>query len=66
LWVRLILILQSKHNFLSAIIEDKWLICLSNHNVASILKEDVRNYLDPQDIIFTPDFLFRRFSWVGI
>lgn len=48
---------QSKHNFLSAIIEINDLYVLSNHNVASIFKEDVRNYLDSQDIIFTPDFI---------
>ncbi|MBK5193048.1 MAG: DUF1829 domain-containing protein [Flavobacteriaceae bacterium] len=30
---------------------------LSKHNVASIFKEDVRGYLDSQDIIYTPDFI---------
>tara|TARA_R110000744_G_scaffold132828_1_gene241118 strand:- start:46 stop:828 length:783 start_codon:yes stop_codon:yes gene_type:complete len=48
---------QSKHNFLSAIIEVNDLYVLSNNNVASIFKEDVRNYLDSQDIIYTPDFI---------
>lgn len=48
---------QSKHNFISAIIEINDLYILSNHNVASIFKEDVRNYLDSQNIIFTPDFI---------
>jgi len=48
---------QSKHNFLSAIIEINDLYVLSKHNVASIFKEDVRNYLDSQDIIYTPDFI---------
>lgn len=48
---------QSKHNFLSAIIEINDLYVLSNHNVASIFKEDVRNYLDSHNIIFTPDFI---------
>jgi len=48
---------QSKHNFLSAIIEINDLYILSKHNVASIFKEDVRNYLESQDIIFTPDFI---------
>lgn len=48
---------QSKHNFISAIIEINDLYVLSNHNVASIFKEDVRNYLDSQNIIFTPDFI---------
>ncbi|WKD84747.1 hypothetical protein KCTC32516_00081 [Polaribacter huanghezhanensis] len=48
---------QSKHNFLSAIIEINDLYVLSKHNVASIFKEDVRNYLDSQNIIYTPDFI---------
>jgi len=48
---------QSKHNFLSAIIEINDLYVLSKHNVASIFKEDVRIYLDSQDIIYTPDFI---------
>lgn len=48
---------QSKHNFLSAIIEINDLYVLSKHNVASIFKEDVRNYLDTQKIIYTPDFI---------
>jgi hypothetical protein len=48
---------QSKHNFLSAIIEINDLYVLSKHQVSSIFKEDVRNYLDLQDIIYTPDFI---------
>ena len=48
---------QSKHNFLSAIIEINDLYVLSKHNVASIFKEDVRSYLDSLDIIYTPDFI---------
>ncbi|GGW24523.1 DUF1828 domain-containing protein [Arenibacter certesii] len=48
---------QSKHNFLSAIIEINDLYVLSKHNVASIFKEDVRSYLDSHDIIYTPDFI---------
>ncbi len=48
---------QSKHNFLSAIIEINDLYVLSKHNVASIFKEDVREYLDSHEIIYTPDFI---------
>ncbi|MDT0293970.1 DUF1828 domain-containing protein [Mesonia ostreae] len=48
---------QSKHNFLSAIIEINDLYVLSKNNVASIFKEDVRSYLDSHDIIYTPDFI---------
>ncbi len=48
---------QAKHNFLSAIIEINDLYVLSKHNIASIFKEDVRQYLDSKDIIYTPDFI---------
>jgi hypothetical protein len=48
---------QSKHNLLSAIIEINDLYVLSKNNVSSIFKEDVRTYLDDQDIIYTPDFI---------
>lgn len=48
---------QAKHNFLSAIIEINDLYVLSKHNVASIFKEDVRDYLESKDIIYTPDFI---------
>jgi hypothetical protein len=48
---------QKKHNFLSAIIELNDLYVLSKSNVASIFKEDVRLFLDQQNIIYTPDFI---------
>ena len=48
---------QKKHNFLSAIMELNDLYVLSKQNVASIFKEDVRTYLDSQNIIYTPDFI---------
>lgn len=48
---------QSKHNILSAMIEINDLYVLSKHNVASVFKDDVRNYLNANDIIFTPDFI---------
>lgn len=48
---------QCKHNFLTAITEINDLYVLSKHNVASIFKEDVRHYLDENDIIYTPDFI---------
>ncbi len=47
---------QSKHNLLSAIVEVNDMHVLSEPNIASIFKEDVRNYLDAQNIIYTPDF----------
>lgn len=48
---------QKKHNFLSAILELNDLYVLSKSNVASIFKEDVRTYLDSQNIIYTPNFI---------
>lgn len=48
---------QKKHNFLSAILELNDLYVLSKSTVSSIFKEDVRIYLDEQDIIYTPDFI---------
>ncbi|KGL62591.1 DUF1829 domain-containing protein [Polaribacter sp. Hel1_85] len=48
---------QCKHNFLSAIIEINDLYVLSKHQVSSIFKEDVRSYLDSENIIYTPDFI---------
>lgn len=48
---------QAKHNFLSAIIEINDLYVLSKQNISSIFKEDVRSYLESQDVIYTPDFI---------
>ncbi|MFP9098021.1 DUF1828 domain-containing protein [Flavobacterium sp. RHBU_24] len=48
---------QSKHKLLSAIIEINDLCVLSQANVSSIFKEDVRSYLDDLNIIYTPDFI---------
>lgn len=48
---------QKKHNFLSAIMELNDLYVLSKSNVTSIFKEEVRAYLDEQNIIYTPDFI---------
>lgn len=48
---------QKKHNLLSAILEMNDLYVLSKHSVSNIFKDDVRSYLDEQQIIYTPDFL---------
>ena len=55
---------QSKHNLLSAIIEINDLYVLSEPNVASIFKEDVKAYLDSQDIIYTPNFFSRGITGI--
>lgn len=48
---------QKKHNLISAISEINDMYMLAKHTVASIFKEDVRNYLDEQEIIYTPQFI---------
>lgn len=48
---------QKKHNLISAISEINDMYMLAKHTVASIFKEDVRNYLDKQEIIYTPQFI---------
>jgi len=53
---------QKKHNFISAILELNDLYILSENEIASIFKEDVRNYLDKNDIIYTPDFISRGYE----
>jgi len=50
---------QKKHNFLSALVEINDFQQISKHNVASIFKDDVTNYLDELDIIYTPDVIFK-------
>lgn len=48
---------QKKHNLISAISEINDMYMLAKHTVDSIFKEDVRNYLDEQEIIYTPQFI---------
>jgi hypothetical protein len=48
---------QKKYNLISAISEVSDMYTLAKHTVASIFKEDVRNYLDEQQIIYTPQFI---------
>lgn len=50
---------KKKHNFLSTLIELNDMYMLSNNKVNSIFKEDVRKYLDEQEIVYTADFLSR-------
>ena len=44
---------QKKHNFISAISEINDMYMLAKHTVASVFKEDVRSFLDEQQIIYT-------------
>jgi len=48
---------QKKYNLLSAIIEINDLYTLAKHIIASIFKEDVKEYFDSQEIIYTPQFI---------
>lgn len=48
---------QKKHNLISAISEINDMYMLAKHTVASIFKEDVKGYLDEQQIIYTPQFI---------
>ena len=48
---------QKKHNFISAMIELNDISFVSTHNVTTLFKEDVRAYLDENQIIYTPDFI---------
>ena len=48
---------QAKHNFLNAILEISDFYVLSKPNTISMFKEDVQNYLEEQEIIYTPGFI---------
>ena len=48
---------QKKLNLLSAISEANDLYFLAKHTVASVFKEDVKSYLNEQEIIYTPHFI---------
>jgi hypothetical protein len=48
---------QKKHNLLTAVLELNDLYVLSEPNVAYIFKEDVRQYLDEMNVIYTADFI---------
>jgi hypothetical protein len=48
---------QKKHNLLSSIIEVNDMYMLAEHTIASVFKEDVKNYLEENSIIYTPQFI---------
>lgn len=48
---------QKKLNLLSAISETNDLYYLARHTVASVFREDVKTYLDEQELIYTPHFI---------
>lgn len=50
---------QRKHDLLQAMLEIGDLYVLAKHTVAKVFKEDVRVYLDEQEIVYTPQFISR-------
>jgi hypothetical protein len=48
---------QRKLNLISAISETADMYYLARHTVASVFREDVKSYLDEQELIYTPYFI---------
>jgi galactitol-specific phosphotransferase system IIB component len=48
---------QKKHNFISAILALTEMQLLASSNVSTMFKEDVRAYLEDNEITFTPEFI---------
>lgn len=48
---------QKKLNLISAIFETSDMYYLARHTVAPVFKEDVKSYLDEQELIYTPYFI---------
>lgn len=48
---------QKKLNLIAAISETADMYYLARHTVASVFREDVREYLDEQELIYTPYFI---------
>jgi len=48
---------QKKLNLISAISETSDMYYLARHTVASVFREDVKTYLDEQELIYTPYFI---------
>jgi hypothetical protein len=48
---------QKKLNLLSAISEVNDLYVIAKHTIASLFREDVKNYLDENELVYTPYFI---------
>lgn len=48
---------QKKHNLICAISEITDMAMMAKHTVSSLFKEDVKDYLNEQNIIYTPQFI---------
>jgi len=51
---------QKKLNLIAAISETSDMYYLAKHTVASVFKEDVKNYMDEQKLIYTPYFISKE------
>lgn len=50
---------QRKHSLISAIMEIADMDVLARDNITSLFYEDVKSYLEENDILYTPDFIVR-------
>lgn len=48
---------QKKHNLICAISEVSDMAMMAKHTVSSLFKEDVKAFLDEQEVIYTPQFI---------
>ena len=48
---------QKTHNLICAISEISDMAMMAKHTVSSLFKEDVKEYLDEQNIVYTPQFI---------
>lgn len=55
---------QAKHDLLSAIMEISDMYMVSKPNVFTVFRDDVNDYLDEQEIIYTPGFISKGASGV--
>ncbi|MCX8481733.1 MAG: DUF1829 domain-containing protein, partial [Sediminibacterium sp.] len=55
---------QKKHNLICAISEISDIGMTAKHTVSSIFREDVKAYLDEQNIIYTPQFIAKGYTGI--
>lgn len=48
---------QKKHSLLCAMLEISEMEILAQNNVATLFKEDVKNFFDKNDLVYTPQFI---------
>lgn len=50
---------QKKHSLICTMLEISEMEVLAQNNVATIFKEDIKNFLDKNDIVYTPQFIMK-------